>query len=87
MSEIAVTACANCGVYAALTTKWLGTGCGTCAARMGYQHLPNWCERCVTVAQIAYVESVAAKLPELREKLDALGTTEGTGKVCITGHA
>ncbi len=73
-----MTPCQNCGEREA-ESQWAGEHrCGLCAARMGYDKLPWWCERCMLESQIAYHERLAAKLPELRSRLEEISKGEPT---------
>jgi hypothetical protein len=64
----ASTMCANCGTRPG-TEVWVGGG-GVLAMSHGMYEM--WCNICITEAQIAYAENIAATLPDLRAKLAAL---------------
>jgi hypothetical protein len=60
--------CVQCGERAG-TVKWYGDG-GALAVSHGFYVM--WCERCALKAQLAYAEAQAARIPGLRQELEAL---------------
>jgi hypothetical protein len=65
--------CDNCGIRPVEAgTYWDGSGCSLCAARRGYQNLPQWCDRCMLEAKLEHDRAAAARIPELEAKLNAL---------------
>ena len=60
--------CRNCGKRPGVL-QWVGDG-----GALAYVHGGGapWCERCVVEAQLAYAKVLAARIPELEQKLSAL---------------
>jgi hypothetical protein len=69
--------CDNCKESEA-SGAWVGQGCTLCAMRHGLDLLPQWCDRCMAVAQLAHARKLAATIPDLERRagISAATTTQ-----------